>query len=238
MTRRESGDAGDREAGQRPPQQAPRLVPTGGGGRGTAHNLPVLPSNLEDLPPVQDLLSRVPDETFQVLNEKWSKHGVGSLVQAWKVHNDELEARFEATRYNMALHSAVKTMPMYCATVDADVLSSAAHGMMMGEVRCAKDPSVAMRGCGGASYVFLSLVLTHISSQESVVLARQREGRVLVLPLYLLQAHLDVVLARQLGQAAPPSAEGCKPCPWERGQASSRAREEVVMEATATRHLH
>jgi len=214
------------------------------------------------VPEKQEVFTSITKAKMRLLQQKWEEAGGrGQLHGAWQVRNPRLEFLFRGAEANFfeVQSRTSDVIDAWHGSAEANVFSIAQHGFDPSR-RCgqaygageyfANDPNVSIAYAKGGSFMFLcKLMLGEVDKDHTwhagpkYYVIKQREGRMQVLPIFLLQfkatsASSQLALELKTHVLLRDSEEGGSLASQQRGGlCACPARRDAGMTAESTQHL-
>jgi len=215
-----------------------------------------------DLPKKEEVFMNITKAKLRLIQQKWSEAGGHQeLLGAWQVRNPRLEFLFRGAEANLfELHSKTSdVIDAWHGSAEENVFSIGLNGFDparrsgqaygAGEY-FAKDPKVSIAYARGGGFMFLCKLLLgeadrdhtwHAGPQYYVI--KQREGRMQVLPMYLIQFQASAPRSNLLAELKlnavlkDSEEDGTLASQQRGGLIASPARRNAGMDAASTKHL-
>lgn len=214
-----------------------------------------------DAPSENNVFGKITKAKLRLLQQKWTNAGGhGHLLNAWQVRNPQLEFLFRGAEANFSeLYGELSDIiDAWHGSSEQNIVSIAINGFdpkrRSGQVYgageyFAKNPNVSMGYAGGGSFMFLCKILlgkqdvdhTWASGPQFYVI-KQRESRVQVMPIFLVQfkassSSFSRMLVNELALSQDVEEAGALAAQQRGGLYACEARRDAGMTATCTRHL-
>jgi len=210
-------------------------------------------------PTEADVFRKITKAKFKLLQQKWNEAGGnGNLVNAWQVRNPKLEFLYRGAEANFAdlYDQAPDVIDAWHGSAEQNVVSIAVNGFDAarrsgqafgaGEY-FAKNPNVSI--CYAGSFMFLCKILlgkpnvdhTWAAGPQYYVI-KQRESRMQILPMFLLQfksssSSFYQKLTAELALTKDAEESSALVGKQKGGMFACEARRDAGMSAENTRHL-
>jgi hypothetical protein len=214
-----------------------------------------------ETPTATEVFGKITKAKLRFIQQKWCEAGGrGQLVNAWQVRNPQLEFLFRGAEANFqeVNGNVSDVVDAWHGSREQNIVSIARNGFDPGR-RCgqvfgageyfAKDPNVSIAYAGGGAFMFLCKILlgkpnidhTWAGGPQYYVI-KQREGRVQVLPIFLVQfkatsSPFHQQLIKELALTRDVEDPGTLAAQQRGGLFACEARRDAGMVTESTRHL-